>query len=135
MRPKVYIDTSVISGLFAEDELWIREATKTFFKKVAQGKLEVFISEEVDREIRATPDEEKRRFLIEALASYELKRVQRTEECDNLANRYIEKKIFPKRYRGDALHVAITVIYALEAIVSWNFQHIVRHSTRIKVNK
>lgn len=135
MKPKLYIDTSVINGLFADDEPWIKEVTRSFFERIAAGRYRIYISNEVDREIRATLDEDKRALLLGALAKYDFKRLERTQECDELADVYMKQRVFPRKYRGDALHVAIATVYGLEAMVSWNFSHIVRHSTRLKVNE
>jgi len=135
MKPKLYIDTSVINGLFADDEPWIKEITISFFERVNLGKYQVYISDEVNREIRATSDDGKRALLVSVLARYNFRYIERTQECDKLADTYIEQGIFTKKYRGDALHVAIATIHQLEAVVSWNFKHMVKHSTRLKVNK
>jgi len=55
-------------------------------------------------------------------------------EAEELAERYIKEGIIPERYRGDALHISIAVINGMDAIVSWNFQHIVKLKTRVMVN-
>ncbi len=55
-------------------------------------------------------------------------------EAEELAERYIREGIIPIRYRSDALHIAVAVINGIEAIVSWNFEHIVKLKTRVMVN-
>ncbi|MFH1777033.1 MAG: hypothetical protein ABH952_05685 [Candidatus Omnitrophota bacterium] len=55
-------------------------------------------------------------------------------EIEELADCYIKEKIIPLRYRGDALHIAAAVVNGIEAIISWNFEHIVKLKTRVMVN-
>ena len=55
-------------------------------------------------------------------------------EAEELAERYVKEGIIPPRYRSDALHIAMAVINGIGAIISWNFEHIVKLKTRIMVN-
>jgi hypothetical protein len=55
-------------------------------------------------------------------------------ESEKMADRYVEEGIIPERYRSDALHIAVAVINGIDAIVSWNFEHIVKLKTRVMVN-
>ncbi len=50
-------------------------------------------------------------------------------EAAQLADMYIDAGIIPKRYRTDALHIAIATIAGIDIIVSLNFRHIVKHKT------
>ena len=51
-----------------------------------------------------------------------------------LSERYISEGIIPERFGSDAIHIAIAVSNGIDAIVSWNFNHIVKLKTRIMVN-
>ena len=51
-----------------------------------------------------------------------------------MADRYIKERIIPQGYRSDAIHIAVAVINGIDAIVSWNFEHIVKLKTRVMVN-
>jgi len=42
--------------------------------------------------------------------------------------------VVPLRYLADALHLAAAVLGGADILVSWNFQHLVRRSTRLLVN-
>jgi len=50
-----------------------------------------------------------------------------------LAQRYVQDKAIPSRFRNDALHVAIAVLNGLDVVVTWNMQHLanVRQIERI----
>jgi len=55
------------------------------------------------------------------------------EPAENLAYEYQERGIFDERTVVDGLHVAIAVIHRVEYLVSWNYNHLVRVSTRREV--
>ena len=92
------------------------------------------ISDLVLREINDTNDQIKRDQLVKFIQTLELKRILVvTEEINCLAEKYIDEKIIPIRYRDDALHIALASINEADILVSWNFKHLVRHKTRIEV--
>ena len=39
---------------------------------------------------------------------------------------YEARKILPKKFAADLTHIALATIAEVDAIVSWNFKHIVR---------
>ncbi|MEI6155173.1 MAG: hypothetical protein WCQ90_13925 [Deltaproteobacteria bacterium] len=55
-------------------------------------------------------------------------------ETVELAERYIKEGIIPLKYRSDAIHIAVAVTNGIQAIASWNFEHIVKLKTRVMVN-
>lgn len=55
------------------------------------------------------------------------------EEAKELAHAYIDNDIIPEDYLDDALHIAITTLYQLDILVSWNFEHLVNPVTRRKI--
>ena len=57
---KLYVETSVWSFLFDDENPEKKAATEQFFKEVESEKYEIFISETVIAEIRDAPDEIKR---------------------------------------------------------------------------
>ena len=67
---KIYLDTSVINFLFADDVPEKKDITKSLFEEIAQGKYEVYISELVIAEINKTKDEEKKSKLLKIIQKY-----------------------------------------------------------------
>ena len=59
----------------------------------------------------------------------------RSEEVETLAQHYVREKVIPSKYIADALHIAIASIHNIPVLVSWNFEHIVKHKTRVEVNR
>ena len=49
-----------------------------------------------------------------------------TPQVLNLVAAYEARKILAPRYAADMRHIALATIAAVDALVSWNFKHIVR---------
>jgi len=131
---KLYLDTSVFNFVFATDAPEKRDKTFLFFKEVEEGEYEIYISDLVITEIEETESMTKKKALFDLISKYELIRIPRDEEAEYLADEYMKAEIIPLRYRDDAVHIAIAVVNNLDAIVSWNLNHIVKLRTRLEVN-
>lgn len=131
---RIYIDTSVINGLYTSDER-IKDITKQFFRSVKFGHFTLYGSEIIATEIKNTPELGKRKLLINVVEEYPIELLPITEEVNALAAHYIENRIIPAKYTPDALHIACCVVHNIPILISWNFEHIVKHKTRIEVNR
>jgi len=118
---RVYLDTSVYGGCqdaaFSEDSLRVIEA-------VSQDKLIALTSEVVIRELLQAPQAVKESR--SKLPEHSVEEVPLTDEVFALANAYLEAGILGPRQGDDAIHVAAATVARADAIVSWNFRHIVR---------
>ncbi len=127
---EVYIETSVWNFLRAKDVPRRREVTEHFFGKADNYRL--FISPFTIAEIEEAPpyirDE-----LLGFIHQYQPNLVNEEEEINELAKEYVNRKIFPSKYAGDALHVAFASFYANDILLSWNFKHIVKYKVRTEV--
>ena len=130
---RAYVDTSVIDGIYAQDAR-IKEITKDFFHAVTLGRFTLYGSEIVAVEIQNTPNTGKRQLLIDVVDEYSIKILPVTGEMKTLASQYVHHKIIPAKYLPDALHIACCAISNIPILLSWNFEHIVKHKTRIEVN-
>lgn len=130
---KIYIDTSVISHLQADDTPDRMSKTHDFWKHLDQEEYEFYISELVMAEINNCP-EPKRSDLERLLQQVPLSLLEIDDEVIELAERYIDEGIFPAKYRDDAIHVALASVYNCNVIVSWNFKHMVKIRTILGVN-
>lgn len=130
---KCYLDTTIFNFVFAEGETEKKDITIKLFRDlplIAEG---MYISDEVIREISRAS--EPRRSQLEGLLRESSPLLLEIDlESEKMADRYIEEGIIPERYRSDALHIAVAVINGIDAIVSWNFEHIVKLKTRVMVN-
>lgn len=126
-RESIYLDTSVLSAYFDERDKTIQEETLYFFDKKLKD-YEAFISEITLGELRKTKDHTRRKRLLTLAEGLII--LPRTEESEELADLYVTNRIIPIKYRLDALHIAIATLNDMDILVSWNFDHIVKHKTR-----
>ena len=129
---KIYLDTSVLNFFFEEEDLEKANSTKELFREIQAKKFNPFISELVLREIGQTKGS-KREKLLSLIRTYEIPWLAVTTECIGLSEKYMQKKIFPERYRDDGLHIAIATVHQLGVVVTWNLKHMVKWKTRREV--
>jgi len=131
---KIYLDTSVINFLFADDAPEKKEVTVDFFENYLDN-YDVFISEYVIREIMKTKNPEKLELLLGAISNYRINVYEETnQEIVDLAKIYIDKKIIPYNKVDDALHVAFCVFFEFDILLSWNFKHLANINKQNSIN-
>ncbi len=138
MKPlRLYLDTSVINFLFADDAPEKRDVTVEFFEQ-RLADYQVAISDVVLFEIGKTKDVERRRQLIKAVERYALpvQVIEPTEqvEVDGLAAAYVQARIVPATKREDALHVAISTVFEYDVLLSWNYRHLANIGRAMRFN-
>ncbi len=122
MKPlRLYVDTSVFGGCF---DAQFADESKRFFDLVRTGRVLVLVSDVVIRELGDAP--ETVRELFESLPAGGMTPVRLTPEVIELRNAYVAAGIVSRRFINDATHVAAATAVRADAIVSWNFRHIVR---------
>jgi hypothetical protein len=122
MRPlRIYIDTSVVGGCF--DPEFVEYSTR-FFDAVRGGKVRLLLSDVVVAElVRAPPDV---RHVLEGIPADRVEKVPVGNAVTELRNAYVQAGVIGPRWLEDATHVAAATVARADAIVSWNFRHIVR---------
>lgn len=134
---EIYLDTSVINFLFADDAPEKRDITIDFFNNyVKTGIYEVFISPVVIDEINKTQDNKKKSLLLDVITDYNIKILdisENSEEIENLAYNYIDQKIIPERKIEDALHIAICTVFNIDILLSWNYKHLANINKESKI--
>jgi len=129
---KLYLDTSTISHLFADDTPEKMDDTNHFWNDVINGKFEIVISPVVTDEIENCT-EPRRSQMFEKLQQAQLQILSKTDEVVLLANEYINGGVLSVKSLADCLHIAFAVVYDCDIIVSWNFKHLVNVKTINKV--
>lgn len=119
--PRIYADTSVIGGCL--DAEFSNESLH-FIEMVRKGKCVLLISEIVVAELDKAPVAVQNILL--SLPEEAVEKVEITDEILELRNEYIKAKILGHEWINDATHVASATACRADAIVSWNFKHIVR---------
>lgn len=135
---KIYLETSVINFLFAEDALEYQKITIELFDNIILNKKHNFvISKVVIDEILKTPDNTKLTKLLDVIQKYQIKSLTPDNNAilniENLAEIYLKEKVIPKNKKNDALHIAYAVIMQCDLLLSWNFKHIANINKAEKV--
>ena len=136
-KTTIYLDTSVINFLFADDAPDKKEDTIEFFENfIKTGIYNCFISDYVVSEIEDTREIEKRNKLLKVISDYGLEFLELPEgpEIDNLALEYVNRGIIPAKKLTDAYHIAICVICKINYLVSWNYKHMANVNKEKSVN-
>lgn len=130
---RLYVDTSVIGGLFDTEDAKRVRTVETLLLAIRNSVYEGFISRLTIAEVLAAPAK-----IYEPLqariAETGFQILEETAESTSLAEAYLSADAIPQRYRDDARHVAIAVAHDLDYIVSWNYKHMVNISVRRLVN-
>lgn len=130
---KIYLDTSVVNFLFADDAPEKKEVTIDFFDNYLT-EYDVFISEVVIQEINKTTNEEKKEKLVEAIKKYKLLIYNElNDDIRYMADKYLDKNIVPRNKREDALHLAFSSFFEFDILLSWNFKHLANINVQKKM--
>ncbi len=123
---RIYLDTSVICFLFAEDAPEKRLATEAFFERARRLGLRLLFSQIGVDEIARTRDMAKRERLLAVLSEHglEMLSTEQENEIELLARAYIERGAIPRGQIDDALHVALCTLHQVDILASWNFRHL-----------
>jgi predicted nucleic acid-binding protein len=129
---KLYLDTSVISHLFADDIPDRMSDTNKLWDDFKIGKYDIFISTVTVEEIQKC-SEPKRSRMVEKLGEIDFHVLEETDEINDLAGEYINHGVLTKKNIDDCLHIAGAVVTNCDIIISWNFKHLVNYRTINKV--
>ena len=134
MKPRVYIETTVISYLTARPARDVviaghQQSTRDWWA-TASERFELVISELVREEAGAgDPDAVRARLTL--LASLAL--LDATAEAQELAEKLVGASAVPEAAMRDAAHIAIAAANGIEYLVTWNFRHIANAVTRPQI--
>ena len=131
-RLKIYLDTSVVSHLFADDTPDKMDDTNRLWEDFKAGRYDIFISTITAEELQKCA-EPKRSKMAERLGEIDFQVLEETDEINNLANEYLSNGVLTKKSVDDCLHIAYAVVMNCDIIVSWNFKHLVNYRTINKV--
>ena len=129
---KVYLETTVFNWYF-EPEREFYNDIRRFFEEIAAGKFEAYASDYVVEELLKTQGERQKKML-ELLNESCAFVLGKSEEAEYLASQYVAHKVISEKHSYDRLHVACAAVNGMDAIVSFNFSHINRLSTKEKTD-
>ncbi len=134
MKPKVYLETSVISYLTALPSNDLRamanQNSTLEWWQTQREKFELLISEFVIAEASmGNPDAAQRRLVAVA----DLAELEANESVKILGKALIQQHALPAKAEIDAYHVAIAAVHGVEFLLTWNCTHIANAATRPKI--
>lgn len=131
MKQSIYIETSVVGAYLDNGEPFRRDLTIRWWEHEL-SEYRAVVSPLVVRELERIPEPHRTGYLnlISTLEQVEL-----TEDAAILAEGYIARGIFHRKYLGDAVHVAVASVNKIDYLVTWNFGHLanVRRQARIRL--
>ncbi len=134
MKPKVYVETTVISYLTSHPSRDLRvaahqQSTQDWWQD-SRGAFELYASQLVIQEA-SRGDSEAAKLRLEKLK--EVSFLDATHEALLLAEAIIRQNLIPQRVAEDAAHIAIATTNAMDYLLTWNLKHIANAVIRGKV--
>jgi len=131
MKLSLYIETSVIGAYLHNGDPFRRDITIRWWEHEL-SEYDVFSSMLVQRELERIAEPHRSGYLN---LIRPLKYLDLAEEVAILAEGYIERGIFHRKFIADAIHVALASFHKIDYVVTWNFGHIanVRKQARLRL--
>jgi predicted nucleic acid-binding protein len=131
MKQSLYLETSVVGAYLDNGEPFRRDLTIRWWEH-EMPEYRAVVSLLVTRELERVPEPHRTGYL--KLAG-QLEQVELTDEAAILAEGYIARGIFHRKYIADALHVAVASVHKIDYLVTWNFGHLanVRRQARVRL--
>jgi len=136
MKPRVYLETTVISYLAARPARDIvqvahQEITRQWWAK-RRADFELYVSPVVVREARAgDPDAAARRLqCIEGI-----QRLEVTDEVIELARLLVAEGPLPPKAADDAFHLALAAVHEIDYLLTWNCTHLANAEMMVGVRR
>lgn len=130
MKPKVYIETSVVSYFTAwpsrDVVMAAHQALTAEWWLNGLPRYQPVISQFVIDEVQAG-DPAAARLRMEALADIALVTAS-AEDVERVVNALMARRALPPNARYDALHVALCACAGVEFLATWNYKHLANAS-------
>jgi predicted nucleic acid-binding protein len=131
MKPKIYIETTIVSYLAAHPS---RDLVTAAHQQITQdwwenrrADFDLYVSQLVIQEITIGDEQaiQRRHQVIEGIKLLGL-----DEEVMLLARALIQDGALPKKAVGDALHIAIATVHGMDYLITWNLKHLANATMR-----
>jgi len=130
---RVYVDNSVISGMFDYHLPERVKQTGLFWQGVIDGQIRIIVSDVLKNEVGDAPIWI--RDFFDDLPGSQIEQAASTDESDDLATEYIGANIISENHIIDCKHIAIATISRADAVVSWNCDDMVNPNRIPKYNE
>jgi len=125
---KIYLDTSIVSHLDAKDTPEKMAETLRLWELLEDKWYSVVLSDIVFDELEICK-ESKKSLLMGYIRKIRYEKVCADHNIRELARKFISFDILKEQSFDDCRHIAAALISGCDAIVSWNFKHIVNVKT------
>ena len=135
MKPKIYVETTVISYLTALPSTDLimaahQQITRDWWKR--RQRFDLFISQAVLREV-AAGNTEAATLRLAAVDGIPVLTIG--TDTLGLAERFLFRKVMPTKAEEDAVHIAVAVVNGMDFLVTWNCAHIANAAIRGKIEE
>jgi hypothetical protein len=136
MKPKVYVETSIVSYVAARPSRDLivaahQQITHEWWD-VRRAHYDLYVSQIVVREARAgDPSAAARRMQV----LQDMPLLDVTAQAALLAEQFILAHCLPQTAAEDALHIALAAIHSLEYLLTWNCTHIANATMRPNIRR
>jgi len=120
MKISLYLETSVVGAYLDNGEPFRRDLTIRWWEHEL-SEYRAVSSILVQRELERMSEPHRTGYL-NLVKPFE--QLDISEEVAILAEGYIERGIFHRKYIADAIHVALASFHEIDYIVTWNFGHL-----------
>lgn len=131
MKLSLYLETSVVGAYLDNGEPFRRDLTIRWWEHEL-FEYQPYTSVLVERELERVAEPHRTGYLNLVRP---LPRLELVDEVAILADGYLSRGIFHRKFLGDAVHVALASFYKIDYLVTWNFGHLanVRRQARIRL--
>ena len=131
MKLSLYLETSVIGAYLDNGDPFRRDLTIRWFEHELP-EYQVYTSLLVQRELERVEEPHRTGYLK---IIKPLERLELTDEVAILADGYVSRGIFHRKFMADAIHVAMASFHKVDYLVTWNFGHLanVRKQARVRL--
>lgn len=136
MKPKVYIETSIISYLTARPSRDLivaanQQMTDEWWN-ICRPDFDLYISEmvEVEAERGDVEAAERRLAVVRQLDMLEL-----TDTVHQVAERLLKKRFIPQKAARDAIHIAVAAVHGVDYLLTWNCTHLANAANRRRIER
>lgn len=136
MKPKVYVETSIISYLTARPSrdliVAANQQMTAEWWDIHRPDFELYISEMVEVEAeRGDAEAAARRLAIVR----QLDMLELTDGAQQLAERLLEKRCIPQKAARDAIHIAVAAVHGMDYLLTWNCTHLANAAIRRRIER
>ncbi len=131
MKLSLYLETSVIGAYLDAGDPFRRDLTIRWFEHEL-SEYRACTSILVQRELERVSEPHRTGYMN---IIKPLERVEFSDEAAILAEGYVSRGIFHRKFMADAFHVALASIHKIDYLVTWNFGHLanVRKQARVRL--